>query len=135
FTIINFGQRFDQLFGELVYELTEPTGCLVRTKRELMITSTSVGDDPSRAQHFGFPDGLGRTALPSQGPWTFGHLVRDLAPSPADAPALVEQTLRTWLTDQPVNSFTIFSRPAIQNTLIDQFPRLPDGSLDLDRAP
>ena len=31
----NFGQRFEQLFGELVYELTEPTGCFVRTKREL----------------------------------------------------------------------------------------------------
>ena len=90
---------------------------------------------PGPRAAFGFPDSNGRTALPSRGVWTFGRLMRDMAPTPDDAPALTEQMLQTWLSDQTVNSFTIPARPAIQNTLIDQFPRLPDGSLDLDRSP
>jgi hypothetical protein len=121
FTIENFGSRFEELFGNLVYELTEPTGCFVRTKRELMITNTSVVDDPVRTQ----PGGA----------WTFGNLIRNMAPTPADAPALAEQLLKTWLTDQTVNGFTIPARPAMQQTVLDQFPRMPDGSLDIDHAP
>ncbi len=72
---------------------------------------------------------------PSRGVWTFGHLLRDLAPTPADAPALVEQLFRHWLTDQSVNGFTVAARPAIQQLLLDVWPRTPDGALDLDRAP
>jgi hypothetical protein len=51
FVVDSFGQPplpFEQLTGQLTYELTAPTGCFVFTKRELMITSTSVVDDPVR---------------------------------------------------------------------------------------
>jgi len=61
--------------------------------------------------------------------------MRDLAPTPADAPALLEKMLKTWLSDQTVNGFTIPARPAMQNVVLDQFPRMPDGSLDIDHAP
>jgi hypothetical protein len=134
FTVFSFGQNFMSQNGELVYELSEPTGCVVKTKRELMITSTSVVDDPTRTQQFGF-FGDGGTSAPSQGVWTFGRLMRDLAPTPADAPALVEKLFQTWLTDQTVNGFTIPARTDIQRVVLGNFPRLPDGSLDLDRAP
>jgi hypothetical protein len=106
-----------------------------------MITSTSVVDDPTRTQQFGpvfFNDagGAGGGVLPSQGVWTFGRLMRDLAPTPADAPALAEKLFQTWLTNQTVNGFTIPARAAgIQRVVLGNFPRTPDGSLDLDRAP
>jgi hypothetical protein len=58
-----------------------------------------------------------------------------LAPTPADAPALAEKLFDHWLTDQTVNGFTISARPAIQQILLDVWPRTPDGALDLDRAP
>jgi hypothetical protein len=72
---------------------------------------------------------------PSLGVWTFGHLLRELAPTPADAPALAEKLFDHWLTDQTVNGFTISARPAIQQILLDIWPRTPDGQLDLDRPP
>ena len=125
-----------QLNGQLSYVLQQPTGCFVNKKRELMITSTSVVDDPTRTQQFGFSFDGGGGAVPSQGVWTFGRLMRDLAPTPADAPKLVEQLFQTWLTDQTVNGFTIPARAdGIQRVVLGNFPRLPDGSLDLDRAP
>jgi hypothetical protein len=75
------------------------------------------------------------TSSPSLGVWTFGHLLRELAPTPADAPALAEKLFDHWLTDQTVNGFTVAARPAIQQVLLDVWPRTPDGALDLDRAP
>jgi hypothetical protein len=71
----------------------------------------------------------------STGVWTFGHLMRDVAPTEADAPAMVEQLFDTWLTPQVVNSFTVAARPAIQSVLLDIWPRTADGGLDLDQAP
>jgi len=72
---------------------------------------------------------------PSLGVWTFGHLLRELAPTPVDAPALAEKLFDHWLTDQSVNGFTVAARPAIQQVLLDVWPRTSDGALDLDRAP
>jgi hypothetical protein len=78
------------------------------------------------------PDGA---ANPSQGVWTFGHLMRNLAPTEAQAPAMVEKLFDHWLTDQTVNGFTVTARPAIQQLLLDIWPRTPAGELDLDQAP
>ncbi len=80
-------------------------------------------------------DGSPPPDSPSLGVWTFGHLLRELAPTPADAPALAEKLFDHWLTDQNVNGFTVAARPAIQSILLDVWPRTPDGALDLDRAP
>src|SRR6478735_21717 len=41
--------NFERLDGQVQYELTTPTGCFVRSRRELMITDVSVVDDPIRA--------------------------------------------------------------------------------------
>jgi hypothetical protein len=125
---INEFSSFEQLFGLLNYEVGEPVGCHVKTGRELFVRNTSVVDDPIRTSFFGLP-GDPRTAA-----WTFGKLIENAAPSPEQAPDMVENVLRTWLTNQTVNSFTVFARPAIQG-VIDAWPRRPDGKLDLQQSP
>ncbi len=185
FTVFRFGQTFEQVAGQLTYELATPTGCFVTSRRELMITDPSVVDDPVRTFgvfdppfggfdggvqvddassgsgssggssgggvasssgavpppvssgpiEAGAADGSPPLDSPSLGVWTFGHLLRDLAPTAADAPALAETLLQHWLTDQNVNGFTVAARPAMQSALLDIWPRTADGALDLDRAP
>ena len=132
FTLFNSGQRFEFLTGELLFELAEPTGCFIRSRRELMITSPTVVDDPVRTT---FNPSFPTNRPESRGVWTFGRLLRDMARTPEEAPALAENLFRTWLTDQTVNGFTVFARPAIQRVVLDNWPRTPEGVLDLDRAP
>ena len=127
FTVFDFFQG-GSTSGALVYELLEPTGCFVRTSRELMITTPSVVDDPVRTTFDNPGD-------PNNGAWTFGRLMRDMAPSEAEAEAFVRSMFETWRTDQTVNGFTIPARPAIDPQLLDAWPRLPNGELDLDRSP
>ncbi|WP_438025694.1 LamG-like jellyroll fold domain-containing protein [Sorangium sp. So ce233] len=115
--------------GDLLYELAEPAGCFVRTGREIFVKHLSVIEDPIRTT-FNGPAGDPRT-----GAWTFARLMEDMAPTPADAPAMVEQLFSTWLTDQVVNGFTVAARPNIQQVVFDEWPRSPDGSLDLRQAP
>ncbi|AUX40415.1 hypothetical protein SOCE26_018160 [Sorangium cellulosum] len=115
--------------GNLTYELGEPAGCFVRTGREIFVKDLSVVEDPIRTTFDG-PAGDPRT-----GAWTFARLMEDMAPTPADAPAMVEQVFSAWLTDQVVNGFTVPARPTIQQVVFDEWPRSPDGSLDLRQAP
>ena len=68
-----------------------------RSRKELMITSTSVVDDPNRTT--------------GDGAWSFGHLMRQLAPSADQAPAFALALFQHWLTDQSVNGFTVAARP------------------------
>jgi hypothetical protein len=124
--------RFEFFNGELLFELAEPTGCFIRSRREIMITSPSVVDDPVRTT---FDAGFPTNSPQSRGVWTFGRLLRDMARTPEEAPALAENLFRTWLTDQNVNGFTVFARPAIQQVVLNNWPRTPEGALDLDRAP
>jgi Concanavalin A-like lectin/glucanases superfamily len=97
------------------------TPCSIRPRRELEIRDVSVVDDPVRT-------GPG-------GAWTFGKLMENMAATPDAAPAMVEALLSTWLTDQPVNGFTVAARPLMQDLILSPFPRTPDGQLDLSRAP
>ncbi|MGK3960792.1 LamG-like jellyroll fold domain-containing protein [Sorangium sp. So ce118] len=130
FSVFNFNSpEFFVASGNLNYELLEPTGCFVRTSREIFVKHLSVVEDPVRTTFDG-PAGDPRT-----GAWTFARLMEDMAPTPADAPAMVEQLFGTWLTDQEVNGFTVPARPAIQQVVFDEWPRNADGSLDLQRAP
>jgi len=71
----------------------------------------------------------------SQGVWTFGHLLREAAPTAEQAPAMALQLFQHWLTDQTVNGFTVTARPAIQQVLLDIWPKTASGDLDLDQAP
>jgi hypothetical protein len=112
---------FEQLPGQLNFNLQAPSGCFVFKKRELMITDTSVVDDPDRTV--------------GDGAWSFGHLMRQLAPSPDQAPAFTLALFQHWLTDQKVNGFTVAARPGAQSTILDIWPKTPSGDLDLDHPP
>src|SRR5215471_4779569 len=143
FTVFSFRNQFEQLNGEVVYELLAPTGCFVSSRRELMITSLSVVDDPVRTAGNGtgtggFPTGDAGAPPPSTGGggvWSLGHLMRELAPTAEDAPAMMEQVLQTFTTTQVINGFSIPPRSGMQPIVLDGWPRTPDGHLDLDRAP
>jgi hypothetical protein len=124
---------FDQLsffvFDSVQLIVTEPTGCNVNRRRELMITDVSVVDDFIRTTFAGAPDD------PRTGAWTFKRLVESMAPTPADAPAMVEEMLSTFTTTQTINGFSVGPRPGMQSIILNNWPRTPDGALDLTQAP
>jgi hypothetical protein len=93
------------------------TACTIKSRRELEIRDVSVVDDPIRT-------GPG-------GAWTFGKLMEAMAPTPADAPAMVEGMLSSFLTPQTVNGFSLQPRQGVQQVLDSM--RGPDGKLDLSR--
>jgi hypothetical protein len=119
----------DFLQGQLTYDLVAPSGCFAYITRELMITDLSVVEDPIRTTWTGDPTD------PRTGAFTFATLMQNLAPTPDQASALVQQLVNTWLTDQQVGGFTVPARPSIQQLVIDPWPKLADGSLDLTKAP
>jgi hypothetical protein len=108
---------------------TEPAGCHVNTGRELMITSTSVVDDPVRTA---FDPG---STDPRNGVWTFKHLMENVAATPEDAPAMVKALFDSFGTAQTINGFTVAARPGAKQLVLDHWPHLPGGALDLGRAP
>ena len=105
------------------------SGCRVSKPRELMITTTSVVDDPIRTAFTADPSD------PRTGVWTFKHLMENMAPTPADAPAMVEAMLNTFGSSETVNGFTVDARPGMQNLILQNWPRTADGALDLTQAP
>lgn len=96
--------------------------------RELMITDLSVVEDPLRTT--------------GRGAWTFANLMEQMVPAnPANPQAvqdaaadMVLSMLQTWSTPQTINGLVVPARPAIQTT-INAWPKLPNGKLDLTRAP
>jgi hypothetical protein len=100
--------------------------------KELTITHTSVVEDPERT--FDVCTGEGTP----MGAWTFGKLMTEMANQketkirPGD---FVEQWLEQWTTDLAINTFTVPNRQARAQLVIDNWPRLPDGQLDLAQAP
>ena len=105
---------FNQVVNFSVLDTSTP--CTIKPKRELEIRDVSVVDDFSRT-------GPG-------GAWTFGKLMEQMAPTPADAPAMVEGMLSTFLSQQTVNSFTLPPRFGVQQVLDSM--RGPDGKIDLN---
>ncbi|HVR03091.1 MAG TPA: LamG domain-containing protein [Polyangia bacterium] len=108
-------EPFSQIVNFSVFDNSTP--CTVKPRRELEIRDVSVVDDPVRT-------GPG-------GAWTFGKLMEDMAPTPADAPAMVEAMLSSFLSQQTVNGFTLPPRGGAQQVL-DSL-RGPDGKLDLSQ--
>jgi hypothetical protein len=115
--------------GVFDFTVTEPVGCHVTTSHELMIKRLSVVDDPVRTV---FDPA---SSDPRNGVWTFKHLVENIAPTAADAPAMVESMLRSFTTPQTVNGFHVAARPGMQDLILDRWPRAADGKLDLAQAP
>jgi hypothetical protein len=117
------------IFSFEVAESPDPGGCRVNTARELMIRNVSVVDDPVRTT---FTPG---SVDPRNGVWTFKHLVESMAATPADAPAMVEALLSSVAATQTINGFTVGGRPGMQSLILDSWPRTPERTLDLARAP
>lgn len=73
----------------------------------------------------------------TNGPWSFGYLMRSAANHDASG-IKPEQLVRNWLahweTDQVPNGQTVRKRDGIAE-FITNWPKKPDGDLDLDRAP
>lgn len=128
FNVFAFTDRFISIPGSVEFNLTL-TGCRVSRGRELMITSTSVVEDPVRTA---FDEG---STDPRNGAWTFKRLFEAMAPTPADAPAMVEDMLGTFTVPQTINGFTVEPRPGLPPLVLDNWPRTPEGALDLARAP
>lgn len=100
--------------------------------RSLLITATSVVEDPDRT--FNPCTGMG---MP-MGKWTFGYLMQQLANEPLTGINPSDFTLRwlnRWVHDQTVNDFTVPARAVPMQEIIDQWPKQPNGRLDLSRAP
>jgi len=116
-------------FEFLDFTVAPPIGCHVSSSHELMIKNVSVVDDPVRAT---FDPA---SSDPRNGVWSFKHLVEAIAPTPQDAPAMIEAMLTGMLVPQTINGFTVEARPALQRNVLDQWPRTASGALDLARAP
>lgn len=98
-------------------------------ERSLMVRDPAVVQDPSRT----------RTSCGSgsMGKWSFGYLMQQMANQPLTgiAPeAFVLRWLKRWKTNQTVNDWNVAARSNI-NTLITNWPKNGDGTLDLNRAP
>ena len=108
--------------------VADPPGCHVSKLRELMINDPSVVFDPHRTDPHGPADD------PRTGAWSFKHLIEELSPTPAEAPAVAEEMLRSFTTPQDINSFRVEARPGM-TTVLASWPRTANGELDLERAP
>jgi len=117
-------------FHEIPFEVAESTSgeCQVSVVRELMITRLSVVDDPVRTA---FDPA---SSDPRNGAWTFKRLMENMAPTAAQAPAMVEAMIDSFTVPQTINGFTVQVRPGMQQVLAS-WPRTPDGQLDLAHAP
>jgi hypothetical protein len=73
-------------------------------------------------------------AAQAGGAWSFRHLVEEAAPTPAEAPAMVEDMLRRLTAPPQVTGAAGSPRSGMRRQL-DAWPRTADGRLDLARAP
>jgi hypothetical protein len=104
----------------------------VDASRELLVRDTSVVNEPGRTY-----DACTGAGTP-MGAWTFGKLMTEIANTPAtgiDAADLVEHWLDEWMTDQAINGWTVPNRSVGVTRVLDAWPRLPGGKLDLAQAP
>lgn len=104
----------------------------VDPRRELFITDLSVVQDPSRT--FDICNNAGNP----NGAWTFKTLATHMA-NPAltgiDPALFVENWVRSWQVNHTVNTFAVPARPNIGPLVLNNWPRLANGRLDLNRAP
>jgi len=101
--------------------------------RELLIADVSVVDDPTRTYNPCTDAGS------PMGAWTFGNLMTEMANEPATGINPSDFTLhwlQQWSTDLTINGFTVRNRSlGLNREILNPWPRLPDGRLDLAKAP
>ncbi|HEX5753595.1 MAG TPA: choice-of-anchor X domain-containing protein [Archangium sp.] len=101
----------------------------VNPSKSLIITHPSVVGDPTRTW-----DPCTGTGNPN-GVWTFKHLMTEMANTTAPAPFFTERWLQQWLANQTVNGRTVPARGAMATQILNAWPRLSTGELDLNRSP
>jgi hypothetical protein len=97
----------------------------------LLITDVDVVEDPARTYDSCTGEGT------PMGPWTFGHLMTEIANHSATGihpEDFVEHWLAQWTQAQVINTWNVAARTGAQD-LLDAWPRLPNGRLDLAQAP
>jgi len=107
-------------------------GAAVKPDHSLIITHTGVITDPTRT--FNPCTGAGNP----NGVWTFKHLVTQMANTPmtgVDPAVFVENWLQQTNVPQTLNTFTVPARTAMNTKILNPWPRLANGRLDLNRAP
>ncbi len=106
-----------------------PIARAVNPSKSLIINNPSVVGDPTRTW-----DPCTSTGNPN-GVWTFKHLMTEMANTAAPAPAFTERWLRQWLTTQTVNGRPVPARARMATQILNTWPRLATGELDLNRSP
>lgn len=117
---LSCGGSIESLDGEARTDESALAAAAVVKDRELVITDLGVVEDPVRTR--------------GTGVWTFGKLMTDMA-GPVDPSDFVLELFQHWRTDQTLLGSTAPARPAIDTQVLDSWPRLPSGKLDLARAP
>lgn len=105
----------------------------VTIDRSLMITDLGVVNDPARTF-----DPCTAPCPGALGKWTFGYLMTEMANEPLTGVNASDFTLRwlnRWMFNQTINDWNVPARTQILNTVINNWPKLPDGRLDLRCAP
>lgn len=98
----------------------------------LMITDLSVVQDPART--FNPCTGAGNP----NGPWTFKHLMEEMANQPASGinpSTFVERWLQHWPVNQTINSDLVPARTQMNNLISEWRAASGGGDLDLSIAP
>jgi hypothetical protein len=80
--------------------------------KSLVIRFPTVADDPVRTVW------TGATTTTSDGAWSFGRLMFNMAGS-QHPPTFVRRWLEHWEADRVVNAFTVPARPSIRSLVID----------------
>lgn len=105
----------------------------VNPQASLIITNTNVVNDPVRTFN-----PCTNTGTP-MGKWTFGHLMKEMANTPATgitAEAFTRRWLKRWEVSPLINDIPVPARPAIVSQVVNIWPKLADGvTLDLSKAP
>jgi hypothetical protein len=104
----------------------------VKPANSLIITHTNVVNDPTRT--FNPCTGAGNV----NGVWTFKHLATQMANTPLTgvSPALfVEQWLQQTNFNQTINTWNVPARTAMNTKILNVWPRLANGQLDMNRHP
>jgi hypothetical protein len=101
----------------------------VQETHSLMVRDPAVLTDPTRT--FNPCTGVGNP----NGKWTFNYLMTQMVGGSGVPPtAFVKAWLSRWLVPQTVNGWSVPARPNVQQ-IINAWPKLPNGELNLQRAP
>jgi hypothetical protein len=102
--------------------------------KELIIVDDAVVDDV-------------RAKNAADGPWSFRHLIEELAPADRPVDEFLSEWLKTWTVETRINQFPLTVRPDVRRAIIcpwlqatpanncDAFCRCTDSHFDLAKAP